>query len=435
MKKQNQTLYAVLCAITALLFAACALQAPPADSGGTGRVIISITGADDSFVPETALSVSRTLLPELGSFGHYKLEFIRQGETEPALTRTITETSLELELDPGGYTLELSAWKTGATFASARASVPVTVLAGETVDITVALTLNKAGAGALEYAVTLSAEITLTRGSLTLYPLSYSANSLYIDLNAGSSGVTEIPSGYYRAQLFIFGAIGGVEQFAAITSVLHIINGYSTNASYTLGSDDFASTETYTAGNQIEFNYALDRISAASGAAFTILVNADFSSGPVSLTGEGYGGKIITLRGEGGGREISLSSQGSFFTVGSVSSEPLFILRDITLKGINGNNAALLKLNNGALIMESGAAVTGNENKVTSSPYSSQGGGVYVTGGSFAMRGGATVNGNTASSPYSTSRSYGGGVYVAGGSFTMQDSATVSGNTASSYNS
>ena len=119
MKKKNQTLYALLCAITAMLLAACALEAPPADSGGKGRVIISITRADDSFVPETALSISRTLLPEWAGL-HYKLEFTRQGETEPALTQTIATATAEQDFDPGVvYTLKVTAYKTDLAVPSA----------------------------------------------------------------------------------------------------------------------------------------------------------------------------------------------------------------------------------------------------------------------------------------------------------------------------
>jgi hypothetical protein len=125
---------------------------------------------------------------------------------------------------------------------------------------------------------------------------------------------------------------------------------------------------------------------------------------------------------------------------GAAFSEPVFILRDITLKGISGNNAALLKVDNGELIMEDGSVVTGNTNSSANSSANSSGGGVYVSGGgTLTMRDSAALSGNTAASSASSqyapsySYSYGGGVYVAeGGTFAMQDGASVNGNTASS---
>lgn len=114
------------------------------------------------------------------------------------------------------------------------------------------------------------------------------------------------------------------------------------------------------------------------------MVNDNISSPPVRLTDSGYGGKTITLRGNGGNREISLSSQGSLFSISSGSVEPVFKLRDITLNGRIDNNTALLFLSKGELIMESGAVVTGNNTR-----------GVCVTGGNFTIRDNASVNGNT----------------------------------------
>jgi hypothetical protein len=192
--------------------------------------------------------------------------------------------------------------------------------------------------------------------------------------------------------------------------------------------DDFTGTGLYTAENQTELSATLTSIGTASETAFIILIIGDFSSPPVSIADAGYNGKTITLRsGISGVREISLASQGSLFTVGAADSEPVFILRDITLKGISGNNAALLRVDGGALIMEDRSLVTGNTNS------SSRGGGVYFAGGTFTLRDSASVSGNTASSDSGdSSDSYGGGVFMAGGTLAMQDNASVSGNTANS---
>jgi hypothetical protein len=416
-------------ALAALSLAACGgiLEAPAAAdggvSGGKGRVIVSIAGGlSPAEAAENAALINRTLLPELGALD-YKLEFTRQGETESAVTKTVTTATLTQDLDEGNYTLTVTACKTGTNVAVAGGSAPLTVFAGQTVDVRVALALtpSQASIGFLNYAVTLPAGITLTGGLLDLYPLSGGAVSVNINLSGGLSDSEAIPSGYYRVQLSIYGStIDGAGKFAAKTSILHINDSFTTTAAYTLGTGDFSdfSDIVYTAENQTELTAALNSIKAASGTAFTILVTGDFFSLPVSLADTGYNGKTITLRSAGGGvssiREISLASPGPLFTVGAASSELVFILRDITLKGMTGNNAALLRIDNGELIMEDGSVVAGNTN--TSS--ASFGGGVYVAdGGSLTMRGGASISGNTAC--------FGGGVYVAGGSGVLIKSGGV----------
>jgi hypothetical protein len=117
-------------------------------------------------------------------------------------------------------------------------------------------------------------------------------------------------------------------------------------------------------------------------------------------------------------------------------------LQNITLQGLNDNNASLilvadggeLVLGTGAVIMknfnhggygggvcvEEGGTLTldGGEISENTVPNGGGGGGVYVIG-TFTMKGG-TISGNTAF--------FGGGVYVIG-TFTMND-GTISGNTA-----
>jgi hypothetical protein len=89
----------------------------------------------------------------------------------------------------------------------------------------------------------------------------------------------------------------------------------------------------------------------------------------------------------------------------------------ITLTGLsesNGNNAPLINVNGGTLVMD-GVTISGNKN-------SGNGGGVSVTnGGTFTMHSGK-ISGNEAS--------IGGGVYVIDGTFTMHG-GKISGNKAS----
>jgi hypothetical protein len=452
----EHTRKAALIGIAALcLFAACALEPFPAASGAaagkTGRVVITIAlpgKADDS---AAASAAARTLLPAWVDL-NYKLEFTPQGETVPALSQTVTTATAEQDLDPGVvYALKVAAYKTNPAVPAAEGSVTgITVQAEKTVNITAPLALKSADVGILHYDVTLSGEMTLAGGLLTLYPLSYSGDPISIDLDAEPGGDRQIPSGYYRARLSVYGSVDGAVKFIAKTEILHINDSLTTMVPYALSADDFIDTELtgdklYIVENSTQLGSALNSIRDASETVFAVLVNADVSLAPYSLTDSGYSGKTIILRGNGGSREISLSSQGPLFTIGSGSLGPVVILRDITLKGIPNNNAALLKLNNGQLIMESGSAVIDNaayysysSSTPNFSAFNSNGGGVYVAGGTFAMRDDASVSGNTASSASSASvcSCFGGGVFVLNGSFTMQDNALVSGNTVSaSYSS
>ena len=209
-------------------------------------------------------------------------------------------------------------------------------------------------------------------------------------------------------------------------------------------------------------------INAVSGDEYYIILGVNESISPKNLS---YSGKTvgITLLGSSNERIITLSSNGSMFTVDS--SVTLTLDENITLVGISENNASLVFINNdGKLIMNDGAKISGNtasssnsysygggvyssgtftmnDGKISgniasssstsyTSPANSNGGGIYSFG-TFIMNGGE-ISGNTASSSYSysssnpNSYSYGGGVYS--NTFTM-NGGEITGNTASSSNS
>ena len=122
-------------------------------------------------------------------------------------------------------------------------------------------------------------------------------------------------------------------------------------------------------------------------------------------------GITVTIQGDG---TITPSSNGSLLRIGMSQT---VIVKDLTLRGRDNNNASVVYIYSGSFRMEGSASVSGN----TTSGF---GGGVYLElNGTFNMRDNASVSGNTASMA-------GGGVSN-GGTFTMQDSASVSGNTAS----
>jgi hypothetical protein len=152
---------------------------------------------------------------------------------------------------------------------------------------------------------------------------------------------------------------------------------------------------------------------------YILLLGKDETISAQPLTYSGMDVTVI-LKGKGGERTVSLSGNGSLFTV---ESGVMLVLEDgVTLKGHSSNTDSLVRVNSGGnLVLKDGAKISGNTNTGSSSGYSV--GGVYVGGdGTFTMSGGE-ISGNTTSS-------IGGGVYVSGdGTFTMSG-GEISGNTA-----
>jgi TolB-like protein len=168
---------------------------------------------------------------------------------------------------------------------------------------------------------------------------------------------------------------------------------------------------------------------AAEGGDYTITLKNNESLAPQTLS---CGGKTVNITLEGGSaeRRISLSSNGSLFTV--EKGVTLTLGANVTLQGRSANNASLVKVNEGGtLVLKDRAKITGNT--YSSSSSNSFGGGVYVKGGTFTMEGG-TISGNIASAYAYAIPTYGGGVSVSGGTFTMEG-GTISGNTANSTTS
>jgi hypothetical protein len=138
-----------------------------------------------------------------------------------------------------------------------------------------------------------------------------------------------------------------------------------------------------------------------------------------SITESTFGsvvGLTVTIAGNG---TLSPSNNGSLLRIGAKQT---VIVRDITLRGRNANNASVVTIaREGIFRMEGNASVSGN---IANYPCRG-GGGVYVKGGTFTMQGNASILGNTSND--------GGGVYVEGGTFTMQGNASISGNIAEGF--
>jgi uncharacterized repeat protein (TIGR02543 family) len=158
---------------------------------------------------------------------------------------------------------------------------------------------------------------------------------------------------------------------------------------------------------------ALARIAsdAEAGGVYTVTINNNETIAPTPLS-YGVGNVSVILDGGDAERTVSLSSDGSLFTV--ENGVTLTLGNNVSLQGLSSNTASLVQVNNGGtLVMDSGSKISGNS-------ASSYGGGVY-SNGTFTMSGG-TISGNSAA--------HGGGVYVEGGTFT-QNGGEISGNSAS----
>jgi hypothetical protein len=186
---------------------------------------------------------------------------------------------------------------------------------------------------------------------------------------------------------------------------------------------------------------------AVEGGMYTITIENNETISPKTFS---YNGKNVSIILEGGASErtVSLSADGSMFTVGS--GVTLTLGGNVTLRGRSDNTDSLVKVNNGgALVMNDGSKISGNAVRdYAYNPYadpsasaSAYGGGVYVSG-TFTMNGGE-ISGNTAyayasasagayASAYASASAYGGGVYVYGGTFTM-NGGKISGNTADAH--
>jgi fibronectin type 3 domain-containing protein len=167
-------------------------------------------------------------------------------------------------------------------------------------------------------------------------------------------------------------------------------------------------------GNQ-NLNDALSYISsnAVTGDNFYIVLGADESVSPKNLY---YPGKTvgITLMGYGGERTITLSSNGSMFTINT--GVTLTLDENITLIGRSANTTSLVTLNSGNLIINTGAKISGNTTS------GGGGGGINVNNGTVTMNGG-TISGNTTSGG-------GGGINVSTGGTVTINGGTISGNIA-----
>jgi hypothetical protein len=242
MKKQKPAVLAVLYT-TALFFAACTLEPPPAVSGAasgskTGRVVISIAGAEDAPAPEAAAYAARTLLPEFGVL-KYTITITKTGDATPVFTQTITTTSAAADLDAGSYTVSVSAKNSGDTLV-AEGSGPVSVSLGVESPVMIRLASAASGTGTFEYTVTIPADPPVKSGVIEFTSIPGGTNPSPVDLSAGlegtvSAGSASLPAGFYRAVL----KVEVLGKRVAKTMVIHISDQTTTSAEFNLAIGDF----------------------------------------------------------------------------------------------------------------------------------------------------------------------------------------------------
>ncbi|MDR1216761.1 MAG: penicillin-binding protein activator LpoB [Treponema sp.] len=155
---------------------------------------------------------------------------------------------------------------------------------------------------------------------------------------------------------------------------------------------------------------------AVEGGNYAVTLKNNETLAPTTLS---YGGKKVSITLDGGiaERRVSLSSNGSLFTIGN--GVTLTLGNNISLQGRSNNTVSLVRVNGGGmLVMERGSKISGNSNTADNA----SGGGVFVgSGGTFTQNGGR-ISGNSAN--------YGSGVRVyEGGIWTMND-GIISGNSA-----
>ncbi|MDR1220885.1 MAG: InlB B-repeat-containing protein [Treponema sp.] len=369
----------------------------PTKSGYTfGGWYTSRNGGGSQFTSSTTVTANITVYAKWTAQTQYTVTYnANQGSgTTPSSQTVNAGSSVTLASGSGltksGYTF--SGWNTNAS------GTGTSYAANSSYTVTATITLYAKWTAQAQYTVTFNADGgSFTGGSAT------QTQTALIGGSVGSSMPSNPTKSGYTFGGWYTSTGGGGSQFTSSTTVTGNITVYANWTAASLPSDlSLAESLTWIASNAME------------GGDYTIALKNNETIAPKTLS---YSGKNvrITLNGGSVERTVSLSSNGSLFTV--ASGVTLALGNNITLQGRSNNTSSSLVLvtDGGTLVMNTGSTMSGNTS-------SSSVGGVYVYhGGTFTMSGG-TISGNTAS--------VGGGVYVSSGTFTMSG-GTISGNTAS----
>jgi hypothetical protein len=379
-------------------------------SAGTGRVLVSIGPQAEE---------ARTLMPaENYNTLSYTLTFVSGDNTVGPIA--VTDGSGAAELEAGTWDLQAEGFQ-GQTKVLVGNVAGIKVEIGQSTSVNVAMKLYTEGeSGTLDYSITFPD--TVSKALLRVYgwdDWAIKETVVLLDTPESSSGTVSrtgsltLPAGYYQVILDLFKPNGVLSQ----SDIVHIYPGMNTSTEYpSFGDTDFAQADIDS--SQSTFAAVLSGITTLSAGADVVYILPPGSESLSPASASNTNGNV-TVTIDGGGRAVTLDSDGSLFTVGSGVT---LKLKNITLQGRRtgtSNTGSLVMVNtSGTLELYDGVLITGNETN------SYSGGGVYVNGGTFTMSGGEIAN-NSASS--------GGGVYISNsGTFTMNGGKIV-GNSASSY--
>ena len=396
--------------------------------GDTAKIVISFGGSGRATYDTKDFST------------HQKLEhkIVLTSETEKPLNFSFTGgTSFETEVMPGNWNVRVDSWLGSEIYATGSKDVVLKIgQNNETIEMHQAFLVkfdSNDGGGTVQSIVVKAREsITLPNGnglSRTGYVFGgWNTN----DKGTGapySAGSTYKPDGNVTlyavwievspAYTITFNANGGSGMIQPITvnAGEHITlpdgSGFS-KAGYAFGGwntndkgtgDDIAAGVPYTPLASITLYAKWNFISVVPGSDLAakltwLSTNAVEGSDyiftvdkPESLMQQDlfYDNKkiTITLKGDTQEQTVSLSGNGSLFTI---NSGVTLILDNITLKGHGQNDTSLIIINSGGLEMNAGSKITSN---TASNPASIGGGVTNYDYGTLIMKDGGEISGNT----------------------------------------
>ena len=398
-----------------LLFAACSnpLQKPISTTDsepladGMGRVTVYINGTGNE----------RTAMPE-GPLGivEYEVAFIQQGQTQAAWRNTITSHSVTTDLFVGIYNVSVNGLNSnGQTVAFGTGEVNVSTRELNSVQIHLRNAGQEAGTGTLRFVMDIDDTVFVKPTEIFIYTLPGGSLETYRQLNDNEMQFY-IPAGNYRVIISSLILKDGLLQSAARTLIAHVYVGNITTVLLELNENSGRIGLEYTVSTAAEFSAALNAIRTGSQRNVIITITGSFSIAPVSLTDTGFNNKEISIRSADPDsiHTITLSGNGSLLTVGSGQSSPSVALSDVIIAGHNANNAPLVRVAGGLLIINSGAQISGNRNHSTTAGQPVSGGGLIVEDGAVLKMYGGVIRDNTVSSTDGFARLTGGALVVSG---------------------
>ena len=423
-KNQKQLFTFLLLAFLVYIITSCTnvFEAPIVISNNE-TITLSING----------LGASRTIMPAVAvhDFVKFDLYFAAQTMGNTDFSQTWTYSSGTVDLAAGIWELTVIAYLDGGVndaeepvfLESAIKNMLITVPDTKAVSIQLEPITN--GTGVFNWDVSYPADVS---AAMKITRLDENGNTKtenpYEEIFAFVKGMPEnnteigltdnliLEAGQYRV---VF-TLSNDADTVVLSEILHVYG--NMHSSFTKVFTDSIFVEVALAGNSLAEKLAWLQINAKSDSRYLIAISDDEQINPHNLSYVNRSNITIRLTGIEDEKIISLSGNGSLFTIGI--GVTLMLDENITLQGHDSNNNSLIRVNGGGeLVMNTGAKITGN--RITGT--TSSGGGVYVaSSGTFTMSGGE-ISDNTAYLG-------GGGVYVgSNGAFTMSG-GEISGNTA-----